>query len=37
MKSFHGINFMIGISELPSMKTIGQQTNLFEMKRFKTS
>ena len=42
MKAFLGINFIMGINKLPvnklpSWKTIAQQTNASEMKRFKTS
>ena len=37
MEAFLGINFIMGINKLPSLSTIGQQTSVLEMKRFKTS
>ena len=35
MKAILGINFIMGINKLTSSETIGQQTNISEMKRFK--
>ena len=38
MKAFIGINFIMGINKLSSLEDyFGQQTNVSEMKRFKTS
>ena len=37
MKGFPGINFVMGFNKLHLCKAIGQQANVSETKRFKTS